>query len=664
MSKIPFRQIHLDFHTSPYIGGIGETFNKDEFVATLKAAHVNSINLFAKCHHGMYYYPTKLGTMHPHLKFDLFGEQVKACKENGIRAVAYTCVVWNEDWCDRHPEWQVRDYHGILGGLKPFDRKHYQWRNLCVNNPDYKEMMKQEFKEIYDNYQPAGYWIDIIVGKDCVCPHCQKDMRDFGLDPTCYEDVKKFNKIVEIKFCKEMTEYIKSLNPDLELYYNSHPYELEDAENPELSSLTKREAFDFIDIESLPSETWGYTHFPVAANYVNKYDQEICMMNGKFHTAWGDFGSLRNKNALEYECFRALAHGARICVGDQMHPGGTLDPVVYGRIGEVFEKVEKMEGYAADARKVRDIAVMIPTKACEGNPQLGGMTEEGVYRMLSELHIPFDFVNAKDPLDGYKLLILPDDVHISDETAAKIDAYVADGGRILVTGSSGVKDGKFNVKSICADYVAPAEYDTRYIRFKDEAFADLPAIDHVLYHPGEQVEAKGEVLASIVNPYFARTYEHFCSHRQTPPQFDAEDGPAIVKDAHGIYVAFPAFRAYCDYGYVIYRDIIAKCIEELYEEPVFRTDLPQLTETTLWEKEEGLVVHMLNYVIQKKAKKLDTIEDVYTVLNKKLAVKCDYEPKAVVKLPEKTPVPYIYEDGYVNIKIECEQGYTAYLIER
>ena len=26
MSKIPFRQIHLDFHTSPHIGGIGETF--------------------------------------------------------------------------------------------------------------------------------------------------------------------------------------------------------------------------------------------------------------------------------------------------------------------------------------------------------------------------------------------------------------------------------------------------------------------------------------------------------------------------------------------------------------------------------------------------------------------------------------------------------------
>ena len=81
--ELPYRQIHLDFHTSPYIKGIGENFDSREFIKTLKDAHVNSINLFAKCHHGMYYYPTKIGTMHPNLTFDLFGEQIKACKPSG-----------------------------------------------------------------------------------------------------------------------------------------------------------------------------------------------------------------------------------------------------------------------------------------------------------------------------------------------------------------------------------------------------------------------------------------------------------------------------------------------------------------------------------------------------------------------------------------------------
>ena len=102
---IPFRQIHLDFHTSPLIGDIGAEFDAEEFADTLKKAHVNSINLFTKCHHGMFYYPTAIGTMHPGLTFDLFGAQMQACREHEIRALAYTCVSWNEDWAARHPEY-------------------------------------------------------------------------------------------------------------------------------------------------------------------------------------------------------------------------------------------------------------------------------------------------------------------------------------------------------------------------------------------------------------------------------------------------------------------------------------------------------------------------------------------------------------------------------
>ena len=52
---LPYRQIHLDFHTSPYIDGVGDRFDRAEFIKILKKAHVSSVNLFAKCHHGMYY---------------------------------------------------------------------------------------------------------------------------------------------------------------------------------------------------------------------------------------------------------------------------------------------------------------------------------------------------------------------------------------------------------------------------------------------------------------------------------------------------------------------------------------------------------------------------------------------------------------------------------
>ena len=63
MERIPWRQIHMDFRTSPLIPGVGASFDADAFAATLASARVQSIDLFAKCHHGMYYYPTRLRRM-------------------------------------------------------------------------------------------------------------------------------------------------------------------------------------------------------------------------------------------------------------------------------------------------------------------------------------------------------------------------------------------------------------------------------------------------------------------------------------------------------------------------------------------------------------------------------------------------------------------------
>ena len=65
------RQVHLDFHTSEKIDGIGKDFSKEQFQQMLKKGHVDSITVFSKCHHGWSYHPTKVNKMHPNLNFDL-----------------------------------------------------------------------------------------------------------------------------------------------------------------------------------------------------------------------------------------------------------------------------------------------------------------------------------------------------------------------------------------------------------------------------------------------------------------------------------------------------------------------------------------------------------------------------------------------------------------
>ena len=93
-----FRQIHLDFHTGPFIPGIGTEFDARDFARQMKKAHVDSVTVFAKCHHGHLYYDTKRPERHPGLKRrnNILEEQVEALHREGIRAPIYISVMCDE----------------------------------------------------------------------------------------------------------------------------------------------------------------------------------------------------------------------------------------------------------------------------------------------------------------------------------------------------------------------------------------------------------------------------------------------------------------------------------------------------------------------------------------------------------------------------------------
>ncbi len=661
------RQIHLDFHTSPRIGDTGCRFDADAFGDTLLRARVDSINLFAKCHHGMYYYPTRIGTMHPALSFDLLGAQVEACRQRGIRPCIYTCVAWNEDWADRHPEWLQVDRRGVLGAKAPFDTSYYSWRYLCLKNPDHKAYLKDEFRELNDRFHPPGYWIDIVLQKRCVCPVCMESMRALGLDPQNEQDVLQHDRMTEIEFMREMTEWIRSMDPDVGLYYNSHPYELDMAADPTLSSAAKRQFYSYIDIESIPSDIWGYVHFPVAANYLNHRDQPLTMMNGKFHLAWGDFGSLRNRKALEYECFRAIANGAGICVGDQLHPGGKLDPSAYDRIGDVFSCVEAKEPWVKGTAKVAHVGVFVT----EAPLKVGGTTispsVEGAYRILSEMHWPFDLVDFSTDLSRYDLVILPDEVLLDAATADRINRFMAAGGALLATGRSGLDaEGKrFLVEGMGVRYLGPSEYAPRYMAIDEREFPAIPSMTYVAYLGGTRVEALegSQVLAACVDPYFQRTYDRFCSHRQTPPRLALSSDPAIVRHGQAIYISQPLFADYAQHGNQVYRLVLEDCIGRLVPNPLVRSGLPTTAELTLRRQGRDLIVHVLNYVIQRKSRTIDIIEESWPLRDVALSIRCPQVPTRAEVVPQRSEIPCRYADGRVHVAIPLVDGHQMVRIE-
>lgn len=99
-----FRQVHLDFHTSEAIPGIGSRFSKPQFQNMLRAGHVDSITVFSKCHHGWAYHPSEANETHPHLSFDLLGEMIAAAHEIDVKTPVYLSAGLDEKLARRHPD--------------------------------------------------------------------------------------------------------------------------------------------------------------------------------------------------------------------------------------------------------------------------------------------------------------------------------------------------------------------------------------------------------------------------------------------------------------------------------------------------------------------------------------------------------------------------------
>jgi hypothetical protein len=653
------RQIHLDFHTSPLIPDVGAEFDPDEFVSTLKEARVNSINIFAKCHHGMCYYPTKLGRMHPALKFDLVGEMLGALAGAGIGAQIYFTAGWDEVSAD-NSNWLEVNREGVLGGVRPFESR---WRKLCLNKKSYVDLILAQTDEIIERYRGLfeGFWYDIVFQKGCVCRDCIADMKRRGLEPADPADQKKHDYIVILEFMERVYNHVKLRLPGVAVFFNTklHP---DGAYDEGFAIKNKLKYLTNIEIESLPSEKWGYNHFPLYVSYLGRGSSRCVGMNGRFHTAWGDFGSLRNREALEYECFRMIMHGAACCVGDQLHPRGRLDKKVYERIGEVYRQIEEREAFCHGSEKLAEVGVLTANRPLETAFE----SDEGALRMLMELHYSFDIIDVTSDFSRYRLLILPDRVICNDTLAQKLSAYVAGGGAVIATCRSGLDPatGKYLFREAGIEYLGDSEYCPEYISVEKDFREDLAGMEYVLYERGANVRAAegAEVLAWQGRPYFNRTYDVFCSHRHFP--FDRLTGrPAIVRSGRVIYISSPLFGSYRVYGVRAYRDIVEASIKALLGTTLLESDLPPSAEVALRRQGGRLILHILHYIPERKCKKLDIVDTKIPLYNRSVAVRTGRKPRSVCLVPGMRELPFAYEDGYTRLTLPEINGHVMVVFE-
>ncbi len=638
-----FRQVHLDFHTSEKISGIGDKFDKKQFQQALISGHVNSITVFAKCHHGWMYYPSKVSRMHPGLKFDLLKEQIEAAHEIGVKTPVYLSAGLDEQTVRLHPEWRFQDKnHEFNNFAEP------GYHLLCMNT-GYLDFLLAEIKEVCENYDADGIFLDILGVRPCCCDTCMKEMLDNGMNPDSEADILALGEKTYKNYYRRVRETIDSVKPGLPVFHNGG--------HIRQGRRDLAYANSHLELESLPTGGWGYDHFPISARYVQNLGMDYLGMTGKFHKSWGEFGGFKHPNALRYEAALSAAHGAKCSIGDQLAPAGNMDMTTYELIGKAYSEIEQKEPWLDNVKPICDIAVL--SYESMQNEKDGGieltLPDIGAGRILLEGKYQFSVIDKECDLTGYKLVILPDTVIPDNETEKKLKAFAEKGGKILATGKSAIKDNKF-LFDFGAEYIGDGEYTPSYIRpFRDNKYSS----DYIMYTDYKKIKlTDGESMAEVVPPYFNRTAEHFCSHAQTPSSQNPE-GPGVVSGKDGIYIAWEIFSDYAENGELIAKETVCCCIDKLLEDDKsLVTNLGSMGVATLMEQKGRYIAHLLYAVPTKRGKNVEIIEDIYPVDGIKLSVKVPEKIKRVYLAPQNEEINFKYENGYVtvgDIKVDCHQ---------
>ncbi len=336
-----YRRSVVDMHISDWDPSFLSEFSAQKYVEMLALSQVQSAVVYGHSHVGLCYFPTKIGAMHPGLKGrNILGEVIDLCHQRGIRVVVYASVIFDV-WAYRHhPDWR------IIGpdGQDVAERSRY---GVCCPNSPYRDYVVALAEEICREFDFAGLRFDMTFWPHvCYCRHCQRRFAaEVGGDlPRIihWQDPRwvAFQRKREdwlVEFAALITAAVKRLKPQVSVEHQASTYA-----NNWRFGVTYRLARqnDF-----LQGDFYGDA---LSGSFARKVFQNLSEnLPGGFETTISvdlrNYTALKSRELLLTKASAALADGCAFIFIDSIDPIGTLNPLVYERMGSVFNETKVYE---------------------------------------------------------------------------------------------------------------------------------------------------------------------------------------------------------------------------------------------------------------------------------------------------------------------------------
>jgi hypothetical protein len=429
-SPLPYRKIHLDYHTHPAVSGVGAKFDAQHFADQLVAAGVDGIVLFAKDHYGYSFYRSEVFPVHPHLVVDFLPLAVRACKDRGIHVEAYISVCLDNLTWRNHPDWACRNVAG----------KELRWGEpnvlLDLASPLIDEVAVPYTREVARIASVDGLWFDIVMYPDdgFYGEYFDRRLRAEGRDDSPSSRSRLARDLV-LEAQRKLAQAAREERAELRIVINNQVL---------LGDTNSWPYNDVLEIESDPA-VWPLHDMPLRCRFARSAGEggdgvlarPHAALTTRFQRCWGDFGGLRSAQQLKWELGRIFAAGTkRVSIGDHLHPDGALEPAVYKLIGEAFAHCRQVAPLVEESKPLSEVALLIePNHTPYSSAQRASCEAQlGAVNFLLGHATQFSVrVAQAKPTDG-ELLFLPGGEPLPQEVIQAIIAHVEAGHSLIAFG--------------------------------------------------------------------------------------------------------------------------------------------------------------------------------------------------------------------------------------
>jgi hypothetical protein len=567
-----YRRMLLDMHIPDWDPAFLAKYDPAAMARLYEQAQVSSVMIYCKSHAGLCCWPSKAGKMHANLGGrDVVGEMVRELRARDIAVCAYYSIVFDNWAVETNPDWRERTMAGL--DLQNVIR----YGVCCQNHPDYRAYEMAQLGDLLSAYQFDALFLDMIFWPlICACDHCRERFRaeagkeipsvvDWTSADWC--DFQAARERWASEFAAELFARARSIAPGIAVTHNLAPA----LANWVLAQPLSAAAHDTF----VAGDLYGDRTEQLVVSRLMLHLSET--RPAEFMTSTcvklADHVRLKSLEQMRAQAMAATAMSSGFLFIDAIDPAGTVNPLLYGRVGKVYLEMRPYEQFLG-GEPIEDVAVYFSSHSqmdfAENGTEVtrvGGSNRNyphlyavrGACRALQHAHIPFGVITRRQlaELRRFRAVVLPNVLRMDADEAAAFRDYVRAGGCLYASRytslveTTGIRHPDFMLADVFgASYDAEEQGAFVYLKPVDaptaewiapQAFVSVPVTRELTARQLCGIPriraAAAEALATLTVPYGYPLRGTVADHRwasihSSPPWQDLEV-PAIVRNDFG-----------------------------------------------------------------------------------------------------------------------------------